>query len=319
MSSSDIIPVYFSCDNNYVAQLCTVIKSITSNTNSNIHFIILHLELSGESKYNIEKTSANHRVSFVGISKWNSHFENFCMKQNHISIAACYRYLIPILDFEYNKGIYLDCDIVVLDDIKELYNIDLKNNYLAGTDDFLKKKHLRLISVDRYFNSGVLLLNLKKLKEDNISFKLFETTKALKDKIKYLDQDILNIVLKNSVSFLPIRWGITAPPFRKKIKSNFLSQKEILEAVYDPAIVHFTGPDKPWTIPYGITAHPWAPAYFYYLKQTTFAKNTEAIKEKFNAISRLLWYWKRHLLFFTRPFFYKMRLLHLCNKKKYEK
>lgn len=230
--------------------------------------------------------------------------KNIDIKCPHISTAACYRYFIPMLNFDYAKGIYIDCDIIVRGDISELFSFNLGDNFLAGADDFAKSNYVRNLKLTRYFNSGVLLINIAKMRRENIVAKLVAKTLELKDKIKYLDQDVLNIVLKDKVKILPSKWGAVSQLFRRSVSSDFIDESEITEAVYEPAIIHFTGPDKPWVIPFGITAHPWAPAYFYYINRTPFSKSAESFKRKFSPIKRFFWYWKRHLLFFLRPQFF---------------
>ncbi len=317
--NSKIVPVYFSCDENYVPQLCVAIASIVYNTSANLHFIVLAESLSDAAKANILKVCAGHKLSIETISKYGKYFENVGVKQQHISIATCYRFFIPLLDFDYEKGIYLDCDVVVLGDVAELLDFDLGDNYLAGTNDFISEKYIKSLTLDKYFNAGVLLLNLKKFRQDNVFEKLISELCDTSKHFKYLDQDILNIVLGEKSKLLPTKWGAVAPLFRKNLTSKYESASEIKEAIYSPKIVHFTGPDKPWSIPRGITAHPWTPAYFYYMRKTPFASNVEKINASFNVIGKFINYWSRHLLFFVRPMFFKMRLLYLRNKRNYSK
>ncbi len=317
MSANSIVPVYFSCDENYVPQLCVAIASIVHNTSASLHFIVLTENLSDCAKEKILEVCAGHKLSVETIAKYGKYFANVGVKQQHISIATCYRFLIPLLDFDYEKGIYLDCDIVVLGDVAELLNIDLGDNYLAAANDFISERYVKSLNLDKYFNAGVLLLNLKKFREDGVFDKLISELCDTSKSFKYLDQDILNIVLGAKSQLLPTKWGAVAPLFRKNLISKFESSDELKEAIYAPKIVHFTGPDKPWSIPRGITAHPWTPAYFYYMRNTPFAQSAENINASFNVFAKFLNYLKRHTFFFIRPMFYKMRLLYAKNKKIY--
>ncbi len=311
------VPVYMSCDDNYAKHLCVVIASIVENTTSKVHFIILSAGLTQSNKDKIVKSAKGHCVDFPVLDEWIEYFSNLQMKQTHISIAACYRYLIPLLNYPYEKGIYLDCDVVVMGDIAKLYDFPIGDNYIAGASDAIRESYFSKWGLDRYFNSGVLLLNIKLLRQDNLSIELFKKTLELQNEIKYLDQDILNIVLRQKMLLLPVKWGVVAPFFRKNVSVRFVSDSEKHEAVYAPEIIHFTGPDKPWIIPYGVLAHPYTPAYFYYLSLTPFANEEGEIKSKYKPISRLFWYLKRHTFFFLRPMFFRMRKLYCQNLRKY--
>ena len=311
-----LLPVYMSCDDNYVVHLCVVIASILNNTKSRIHFIVLAPNLSGENKQKIATACGSNELSIVNTSIKLNNFSNVEIKCGHISLSACSRFFIPKLDFPYEKGIYLDCDVVVNGDIKELFDIDLGENYAAAVDDFVSAKHAAKFDSLRYFNSGVLLLNINKMRKDNLTEVLVGKLNELKHLIRYIDQDILNLVFGKKVVFLPPRFGVVSPYFRGR-KTKYFSKEEISAAIYNPLVIHFTGPDKPWVIPCGLTAHPWTPLYFHYLRQTPFAHKAAEYFRTFNALGKFFWYWKRHITFFLRPQFYSMRLLYLKNKRRF--
>ena len=317
-SAETVIPIYLCCDENYAPQLCTVAASVVDNTQSPLHFIVLTAGLSDSAKSNIAKACGANEVSFVSVAEYSRFFDEFPLLHSHISIATCYRYLIPLLDFPYEKGIYLDCDVLVCGDIRGLFDYDISDAAIAGADDFISTSHPKTLGLDRYFNAGVLLLNIKKMRAQNAAVKLLEKTLELRDKIKYLDQDVLNVFFKGESKILPPKFGAVSSLYRKNAVSEYFSAEEIREAVYSPIVVHFTGPDKPWLIPFGITAHPWTPLFLHYWKTTAYADLLEKAVEKFNPVGRFFWYWKRHLGFFLRPQFFRMRKLYARNLKKYE-
>lgn len=309
------IPVFISCDDNYAMHLCVVVASAVLNSKSDFHFVILNKGLSDKSKKNIVESARGNVVDFVQVDA--KMFESFNVKLEHLSIEACFRYIIAELDYPYQKAIYLDCDTVVLSDLRELFNTDIANFYAGVVDDIIKPSYPARLKISRYFNSGALLLNLKKMRDDKICEKLFEKTRELSGESKFLDQDVLNIVFATSEKFINIKWNATAPLFRKKVSLKNVCAEEIAAAIYKPAIVHFTGPDKPWIITAGAIAHPFAPAYFYYLAQTPYADCSAALRKKVSPARQLLRYLKNHSLFFLRCHFFKMRFLYLRNKKIY--
>ena len=311
-----LLPVYMSCDDNYVVHLCVVIASILNNTESKIHFIVLAPNLSEENKQKIATVCGDNELNIVNTSVKLDNFSNVEIKCGHISLSTCSRFFIPQLDFPYEKGVYLDCDVVVNGDIKELFDIDLGENYTAAVDDFISKDYSAKLGIGRYFNAGVLLLNIAKMRSENAVEKILAALETHGNTIKYADQDILNLVFGQKVLFLPPRFGVVSPYFRGR-KTKYFSKEEISAAIYNPLVIHFTGPDKPWVIPCGLTAHPWTPLYFHYLRQTPFAHKATEYFRKFNALGKFFWYWKRHITFFLRPQFYSMRLLYLKNKRRF--
>jgi lipopolysaccharide biosynthesis glycosyltransferase len=115
----------------------------------------------------------------------------------HISIAGYNRLLVTrLLPKEVNKIIYLDCDIVLNDDIDKVWEIDINNYLLAAVRDG--------IYVENYFNSGVMFLNLKNLRDFDFysKWKDYVIKHPNISKLKYPDQDILNDVTKGKVLFL---------------------------------------------------------------------------------------------------------------------
>lgn len=314
MERAEEIPIFFSTNDNYAKHVCVAIASILDNSKSSFHFCILTSGLCEESKNAIVQTAAGNTVEFISIDRRD--FETFNVMLEHLSIEACYRYLIADLKPEFDKAIYLDCDLIVLDDIKKLFDTDLGGFYAACGDEILKTSYYKKLGLSRYFNSGVLLLNCALMRRENVTRLLFEKTAELSGKSKYLDQDALNIVFSEKLKFFHMRWNATNPIFRKSANVVFL-RKIAKEARDNPAIVHFSGPDKPWKIPYGMLAHPYAAAYFYYLSKTPYSSWSKEVFENFKPLKTALWYWRRHLLFFLRPTFWRMQILRARVSKKF--
>lgn len=308
------INLFMSCNDAYAPHLCAALTSALDNSNSEFRISILNQNLSELSKQNIAKCARGADVDFVGVDV--ARFKGFDMKLAHLSIEACFRYLIAEIAADADKAVYLDCDVIVLGDLAELSSEDIGGKYAAAVEDYVRKSHVRALGLKDYFNSGVLLLNLKKMRADNMAKKLFEETRRLGDRAKYLDQDVLNSTFRGAVKFLPPKWNASAPLFRKEVDSMF-AQKDLDEALYSPCAVHFTGPDKPWKIPCGATAHPYAPAYLHYLSRTPYAACVEKFKAAFNPRKNFAQYWARHPGFFLRPRYWQMRKIYEKNLAKF--
>ena len=156
---------------------------------------------------------------------------------------------------------YLDSDIVVLKDLTEFYNTCISEVYACVIEDCLEliRKHLphsgfkKEYNIDPYFNSGVMLLNLKKLREDNIGTKLVES-KLKNSKWPYMYQSQFNYLFKGKCNFKNKTFNFLNTLFEypseqylhliKKDDGNKYS--DIYELIKDIVILHMTGNKKPW-------------------------------------------------------------------------
>ena len=205
---------------------------------------------------------------------------------NHITLEAYARLLVPdLLPADCPRVVYLDCDLVVLKDIAGLYDaaddqhtvaavanvfLPYVSSFFFYTTDTVVFDHVeRGIPADtRYFQSGVMVINLAPWKERNITARVIEYLLANKDKIYFHDQGALNAILWDQWLRLDQRWNQTSTVLTPRHwKSPAYTQAERRRTRDDPFIVHFTGRDKPW--------HPGfrrpRSSYFYrYFKKTLF-------------------------------------------------
>ncbi len=157
---------------------------------------------------------------------------------------------------EINKVLYLDADTLVLEDLSEVYKTKLADNYIAAVKDGLMyqfPEHITEIGLDWrkfYFNSGIMLLNLKQIRKDEIKNRAiiyFNTHEEV-----FGDQDVLNAVVKDKVIPLSYRYNCNSTFFEEKdaeFLSDFYGEKVAgtPQKVYEnAAILHFAG-HKPWT------------------------------------------------------------------------
>ena len=153
---------------------------------------------------------------------------------------------------EIEKCIILDVDICVLKDLSGLFNIDLKDNYIAGVKYercFSSKKKnvnkLNLPSLKYYINTGVILINLSQIRKNNMTQKFIELSKT---KYTFQDQDILNIACFGKILLLPPKYNVIAE-LMKKNKSflkKLYKEDDIIEARESPYIIHYSSKKKPW-------------------------------------------------------------------------
>jgi lipopolysaccharide biosynthesis glycosyltransferase len=181
-------------------------------------------------------------ISFINVSpqkidKGVNVYENFSFKGRISRIGITRLILSEVLPKTVNKVLYLDSDIIVSDDLAKLYNIDLKNNPIGMVLDIYST---RFYKNPGYYNSGVIIMDLDMWRREKISEKIIEYFHENMDlfvaeKPKYLaaDQDLLNILLKNRTTTLPLRW-------------NNLTSLRGFGIENATGIHHYIGPIKPW-------------------------------------------------------------------------
>lgn len=166
--------------------------------------------------------------------------------------AAYYRLILPDLLPTLDKVFYIDCDTVVQSNIGDLYaKLELEQHYLAGVPELvLDFQKDRLVDIgcdtENYMNSGFLLMNLKKMREDELVPKFLEATKS--GKYLFPDQDILNICCAGRIKWIAPRFN-SINVFRvlayKPLFLSKFSARDWLEA-NQIGTLHYTGNNKPW-------------------------------------------------------------------------
>lgn len=275
---NDKINIVFASDDNYAQHIAVVIASIMAKTKEEVCFFVINDSISSEKIAKLKNTAVklNTTVEFIAVQE--AQFKNVYLS-GHVSKAAYFRLaLADIMPDDIEKVIYLDVDLLVYDDVKNLWQNDIKKYALAAVPDFgimasnrlcrQKKEVIGLPKGKEYFNSGVLLINLKKWRQENYTKQILDIIH--KNQFPHHDQDALNKLFMNNWLTLDLRWNIIPPVYNlfPKVLFNKFFRKQALEAKRNPAIVHYAGRYKPWefTLYKGFND-----IYYKYLKKTDFA------------------------------------------------
>ena len=240
--------IFFTVNDNYTKYLSVSMASILYNLDKKqaVNFFILDGGISDENKRKLNelKNIKDFNIEFIKID--NSRFESIVKSsQAHITNETNYRFIISSLKPELDKCLFLDADLIVDKDITELYNINIDDFYMGAVADQFPltenswAKHLDLEENYRYVNTGVILVNLKKWREENIEDKLFENVIKYSNLLQFPDQDTLNITLQDKVKNISHIYN--AMPVQ-----NYLVEQEKKEAFDNPVIIHWAGFMKPW-------------------------------------------------------------------------
>jgi lipopolysaccharide biosynthesis glycosyltransferase len=174
-----------------------------------------------------------------------------------ISIAAYYRLLAErLLPSSLDKVLYLDSDLIVRRSLKELWNTDLADCALAAVNDYWEEPEERgLPEGAKYFNSGVLLINLKFWRQNRVFEQATEFVRANPEKVRFWDQDALNMILANQWIELETCWNA----------QHDEHWHSATQSGTNPAIVHFISESKPWQ---WSNKHPFKHEYHKYRLRT---------------------------------------------------
>ncbi len=254
----DKINIVLATDKNYAQHAAVTITSILCNTaqQSNIKFYIIDDNIDDDNKTKLQDTvkQFNSNIIFVKIPE-NSLNQVFV--SGGITRAAYFRLAIPnILPKTVNKVIYLDCDLIVLDDIVNLWNLDMCQKPVAATEDFgilsstskcrEKEINLNWKKEYSYFNSGVLLIDVMLWRKNNYASQLIELVQT--HKFRHHDQDALNYLFMNNWTSLPLCWNVIPPVFNMNLSiiKNKIMRQNALKALNNISIIHYAGGYKPW-------------------------------------------------------------------------
>ena len=294
----DCIPVVLASDENYAKYLAITIQSIIVNVSDTNRYEIIVFDggISEEDKQKIaemiyEIKNVQLRFFLVENKVEGVDFSQLKITQ-YITRVTYFRLFIPQILLEYSKCIYLDCDLVVNCDVAELYKQDLNNCLLAATQDYgvhegIKKgdpdcsayfKTLQLSPSEKYFNAGVLIMDLDEMRKQNIKEQLLNKLEEIKNP-RYWDQSILNAVFKGKVKFLDYSYNFQWY-FGEDDKFSF--PKELQPFFDHPKIVHYISSFKPWVCKRNNLA-----SYFWkYAKQTPFYETIKREYEPFRIKNR---------------------------------
>ncbi|MDB5023995.1 MAG: glycosyl hydrolase [Mucilaginibacter sp.] len=244
----------FTIDKSYVQHFTTALISVVEN-NKNIDlsvFVIHDIDDISLLDNVISFFYQEYKLKISLLSLEGSLFKSYPIT-HHVSKATYFRLLIAdIIPKNIDKAIFLDSDLIVTGSLEELISLDLKNNYLLAINEpnFVGMDVLNKIGIPAktYFNAGVMILNLKAWRENNVTQDLVLTAKKYMDKLIWWDQDVLNIYFFN-------KWGELAPQYNtKEIKKRL----DVL-----PVIIHYAGESKPWHF---LNHHPYKDQYWKYLQ-----------------------------------------------------
>jgi lipopolysaccharide biosynthesis glycosyltransferase len=293
-----IEPVTIICaaDEHYALPLAVMLESLSSNANPSrrIDVYIIDCGLSESVRMRISKQvrpnlhfhwQLSTRSRDIGDPSWG-----------HVSGATYERLIIDeYLPGDTTFALWLDCDLLVLDDITTLFQRPLKGHtLLAVRDAFIPSvssrfgvhnwQELGLTKKQPYFNAGVMLIDMDRWRASEVASRAAQYIQRYGKKVYFNDQEALNAVIGDDWFSLDDRWNCSANPFHARQQSP---DRDV------PAIIHFSGRIKPWDLPdLGLSQK----LFFHYVDKTSWRGNRPHRSAKNLLLS---WYVTSHLRTFT--------------------
>ncbi len=240
----NIINICTAVNSKYARYLYVMLFSLFESNDDKIDVYILQADLTECEKCYLNELAGRYHNKILFIDVDVNAFEDELPKDEHFSIETYFRLMMPELLTKINRVLYLDVDIIIQGNINSLYNIDLNGNIMAVCQDMLVEyldeeyqRRFKRYGHIPYFNAGVVLYDLGKLREKYTFFDFMDAARELNFDLPYVDQDILNYLFYDQVKWID------------RHKYNYMPASDRGERLNDisfcPTIIHFAGVN-PW-------------------------------------------------------------------------
>ena len=256
-----------SCDENYLPYAAVTIASIARHADPrrNYQIFILYDKLQNSLKYKLlHMQKRNITIEFIQMGQYIKTYKPLFHTQYHFTESAYYRFFIPIIFNSFEKILYCDCDGLFIKDCKEIYDFKFDGLLAVVRDIWMGittqenpnlyneyfKKILGLSNINNYFNSGLMLFNIKKCIDINLTDKCLKKLEEVQNP-KWVDQCIFNVVCENIVDFLPLSYNVLINLILKypeglENKLSSTDYNDYMASINDPIYLHFAAFPKPW-------------------------------------------------------------------------
>lgn len=248
----DEVPLVLAFTPNYFVPVATCIRSVLHHAapDATFHFICLLTEALPIAMQQLLTGLADktHKFTFTDLT---GKLPDDVYVDPKYTIAASFRLLLPDLLPQYEKILYIDCDMIFRNDLHMLYHsLDLRDNYMAGVFEATlpaQRAHMEAVGCKpgTYINSGLLCMNLKQLRADKMVGKFLEAAKV--DGLEFPDQDVINQLCQGRILGLAPFWNSIRTFLLPQYKASFLQfyTEQDWQMVQKKGNIHYTGP-KPW-------------------------------------------------------------------------
>lgn len=287
--------IVLAADNNYAPYLGVCLESIIENSKPQYNYDIVVLEnnittLNKQKIYKLFKNRHNMSLRFYNLDINEKQLQISLNKvHEHFSVATYFRIFAPQIFLNYNRMLYVDCDLIFIDDFTELLIATFDKKAIMAVQDFgvygisYQKKSvfsyltetLKIYDVSKYFQAGVMIWNLDQLRHFNFTEKCIKKLSTFSVPPRWVDQDIINSVMYGQIKYLDLKYNYTWHVQFDENKFQLQQIQQHTPSLYkqiklldqsSPIVVHFTSNKKPWKC----IDEKYADRWWQYARQTPF-------------------------------------------------
>jgi lipopolysaccharide biosynthesis glycosyltransferase len=255
------VNIVYAVNDKFAPQIGAGICSVCENNKDfeKITFYIISHGITDKNKMELEKLAHKYgrQMNIVELKNINDYFDFEFDTTGWPPITLARLLIGKILPKEIEKILYLDGDTIVRGNLKQLWEMDLDNKTLGmSIEPTIDKNRIKVLKIDcfPYCNAGVLLVDLKKWRKTNACEKIFDFYRLHDGKLFANDQDAINGALKDEIYILSPKYNFYnifyqySYKFMCKIMEplSYIDKDVYLDAVRDPAIIHYLGEERPW-------------------------------------------------------------------------
>lgn len=275
--------ILYTLNDKFVPQVSAGMCSICENNKDVeiIDFYLMSLKISNKNKKKLKEFFSkkySRNVYFIELEDLSSYFD-FDFDTNGWNPIVLARLLLDkLLPKKLDRVLYLDGDTIVRGSLSDLYSIDMQNKAIAASiEPTIDKKRKHSLGLDGlpYFNAGVLLVDLKNWRKNNVGKRIIDYYKENDGKLFANDQDAINgsmkdeiIVLNPKYNYYNIFYQYSYKFLSKLCDFEYIKKEEFDDAKNNPIIIHYLGEERPWRIG---NKHKYKNDYLYYLSLTPWA------------------------------------------------
>lgn len=258
---SVVIPIVMSTDDDFIRATVVSLTSMFENANPGTIYhinVLVPGDFGSKGKTCISSLKERYPDCKFEFMDMGGKYKIYSTEQ--WAAPAYYRLEAASLLRDVKKCIYIDGDTIVRHDLLEMYDIDVSDYFVGGVVDycfFSKKRlsnHFKVLEIPnlkQYVCSGVLIMNLEKIRENGLEKKFLKLVQSKGKSLQYAEQDVINSVCYGKILCLPLKFHFLANWLRLNNsykKNKFVSLYSTLAdwEAKNPWIVHFAGTPKPW-------------------------------------------------------------------------
>ena len=291
----EAIVLVTASDDHFVMPLAVTVRSVLDNLICGKQLLLYVIDggISQANKCKVESSLQSDRITIQWLLPDQRLLQNMQVS-GHVQLGTYFRLLIPLLlPQHHKKAIYLDSDLLVLEDLNNLWEKNVSAHALLAVQDITapymcSSKVLqnydrcgRFLSADtplrnyqalgisptaKYFNGGVLVINLEIWRKHDFSSKILQYLEQNQEFLRWWDQDGLNALLADKWGQLDHRWNQLSHIYRyPSWQESPLPETVFRDVLDNPYIIHFAAQSKPW---HATNLHPRKELFFVYLDKT---------------------------------------------------